>query len=156
MPFGLVNAPVGHQGVLIYLDDILIHSRTMKDHLELLEEVLPSRRQDWRLVKCHFAKSQVKNLGLGWEIPGPSTRIACRVNQTSTCHDGISLVFPNWGKRGSIKPVLVKVVRCFTRFSPPVKSVPSIFWDKAAPMPTSLGSVSKMKVETDPTINWSA
>ena len=52
MPFGLCNAPGTFQrvmnnvffhlldrGVLVYLDDILIYSRTKDEHIALLKEV---------------------------------------------------------------------------------------------------------------------
>lgn len=52
MPFGLTNAPATFQsimnlifrhllrrGVLVFMDDILVYSRTLKEHLELLSEV---------------------------------------------------------------------------------------------------------------------
>lgn len=51
---------------MVYLDDILIYSRTFEDHLLHLEEVL-SRIQlaDLKLnpKKCHFARDHVVFLG---------------------------------------------------------------------------------------------
>jgi len=53
MPFGLVNAPATFQtminkilrqfldhGVLVYLDDILIYSENIEDHIKLVQHVL--------------------------------------------------------------------------------------------------------------------
>jgi len=53
MPFGLVNAPATFQtmmnkilrefldhGVVVYLDDILIYSENMDDHIKLVQKVL--------------------------------------------------------------------------------------------------------------------
>ena len=52
MPFGLSTAPATFQrmmntiffemldhGVLVYLDDVLIYSKTIKDHIVLLDKV---------------------------------------------------------------------------------------------------------------------
>jgi len=58
MPFRLVNAPatfqtimntilrefLGH-GVVVYLDDILIYSENMEDHIKLVQKVLDRREQ---------------------------------------------------------------------------------------------------------------
>ena len=79
MPFGLVNAPATFQrlmelllgdlhwiGVLVYLDDILIHGESQERVLELLKEVLARLRKAnlrLRLKKCSFGPSQVEYLG---------------------------------------------------------------------------------------------
>ncbi|XP_015118528.1 uncharacterized protein LOC107042140 [Diachasma alloeum] len=79
MPYGLTNAPaifqrlldkiVGislHPSVYVYLDDIIIISRTFDEYLSMLEEVL-RRLKDAQLVinreKSEFCCSQVKYLG---------------------------------------------------------------------------------------------
>lgn len=79
LPFGLTNAPSVFQsamntlfsdmlnkGVLIYLDDILVYSKTEEEHYQLLERVL-QRLKDVNLKarqhKCHFFKSELKYLG---------------------------------------------------------------------------------------------
>jgi len=67
MPFGLINAPATFQammngifqdlidaGVLIYLDDILIHAETEEEHDEIVKEVLR------RLAKHHLAVAPQK------------------------------------------------------------------------------------------------
>src|SRR5699024_9469688 len=64
MPFGLMNAPAtfqrmmnllfGHllrQGVLVYLDDVLIHAPTMQRSLDLLREVLHILQEENLTVK---------------------------------------------------------------------------------------------------------
>ncbi|EZG43036.1 enzymatic polyprotein [Gregarina niphandrodes] len=79
MPFGLVNAPATFQrmvenlfgdlywnGVLVYLDDILIHAATLEEVFAKLEEVLKRLRASGlklRLSKCSFLPEQVEYLG---------------------------------------------------------------------------------------------
>ncbi|MGH2622471.1 MAG: reverse transcriptase domain-containing protein, partial [Sphingobacterium sp.] len=79
MPFGLKNAPATFQrwtgglfadlrweGVLVYIDDILIHTATESRHLELLEVVLERLRANGavlKLSKCSIAPRSVLYLG---------------------------------------------------------------------------------------------
>ena len=79
LPFGLRNAPATFQRamdiilsrvrwkfVLVYLDDIIIFSRDVDEHLRHLESVLKLLQEagaTLRLPKCHFFKEQVKYLG---------------------------------------------------------------------------------------------
>ncbi|EZG42961.1 putative retrotransposon nucleocapsid protein, partial [Gregarina niphandrodes] len=79
MPFGLVNAPATFQrmvenlfgdlywsGVLVYLDDILIHAATLERVFELLVEVLARLKDSGlrlRLSKCSFLPNQIEYLG---------------------------------------------------------------------------------------------
>ena len=72
MPFGLTNAPATFQRlmnsifqdylddfVIVYLDDIMIYSRTYNDHLHHLEKVferLKEHKLYAKLKKCEFAK----------------------------------------------------------------------------------------------------
>ncbi|GJP57848.1 hypothetical protein CLOP_g17626 [Closterium sp. NIES-67] len=79
MPFGLTNAPSTLQltmngvfrdlldkCVIVYLDDILIYSKTQEQHLKDLEQVF-RRLQENRLItkgsKCEFLKSELEFLG---------------------------------------------------------------------------------------------
>ena len=79
MPFGLTNAPASFQAlmneifrdimdlyVVIYLDDILIFSKTREEHEKHIKEVL-KRLQDHRLFvkpeKCSFYTKEVEYLG---------------------------------------------------------------------------------------------
>ncbi|CAI5471096.1 unnamed protein product [Closterium sp. Yama58-4] len=79
MPFGLTNAPSTFQRtmnrvfrdlldkcVIVYLDDILIFSRTREQHLRDLDAVF-KRLQDNRLItkgsKCEFFKQELEFLG---------------------------------------------------------------------------------------------
>jgi hypothetical protein len=79
MPFGLTNAPATFQClmnsifseytrkfVIIFLDDILIYSRTLSDHLHHLRLVLQTLRTNQlyaKASKCSFAQCQIEYLG---------------------------------------------------------------------------------------------
>ena len=52
--------------MLVYLDDVLIFSKTAEDHLHYVELVLEVLRQNkfyGRLHKCHFNQRLIKYLG---------------------------------------------------------------------------------------------
>ena len=79
MPFGLCNAPATFQRVmntilregldkfvLVFLDDILIYSKTLEEHLEHIRAVLGRLREEkffGRLHKCDFFRTEVEYLG---------------------------------------------------------------------------------------------
>lgn len=82
LSFGLANAPSTFQacmqrcfaglvgragsGVLIYLDDILVYSRTAEEHEEILTEVLRRLRHHQlyaKLIKCEFNQPELRFLG---------------------------------------------------------------------------------------------
>lgn len=79
MPFGLCNAPSTfqrlmerlfwdqrHQSLLLYLDDIVVFSSSVTQHLERLELVLGRLKREGlkaKLEKCVFFQEQVKYLG---------------------------------------------------------------------------------------------
>ncbi|GBG92551.1 hypothetical protein CBR_g55945 [Chara braunii] len=79
MPFGLTNAPatfqrpmndifrdILEQYVLVYLDDILVYSPTLEEHLKHLRDVLDHLRRHGfyaMLSKCRFAQHKVDFLG---------------------------------------------------------------------------------------------
>ncbi|GBG59953.1 hypothetical protein CBR_g286 [Chara braunii] len=79
MPFGLRNAPATFQtamntmfqdlledSVLVYIDDILVYSRILEEHLTHLRTVLHRLRDHGfyeKLSKCHFAQPKVDFLG---------------------------------------------------------------------------------------------
>ena len=83
MPFGLTNAPAvfqrlmertlrglnpdeGPDFVVVYIDDVLVFSRTLEEHLKHLRAVI-ERLQSVGLklkpTKCHFVREQVEYLG---------------------------------------------------------------------------------------------
>ena len=79
MPFGLTNAPATFMHlmnsvlapyldkfVIVYLDDILIYSRTLEEHIHHVDEVLGILKQHQlyaKMKKCAFGKTQVEFLG---------------------------------------------------------------------------------------------
>ena len=79
MPFGLCNAPATFQRVmntilreglnkfvLVFLDDILVYSKTKEEHLRHIREVLTRLRSEkfyGRLKKCDFFRTEVEYLG---------------------------------------------------------------------------------------------
>ena len=79
MPFGLTNAPTTFQATMnrifppflrnfvsVFLDDILIYSKTWEDHLHhlrLVLETLQTRSFFAKLTKCDFCKDSVHYLG---------------------------------------------------------------------------------------------
>ena len=78
MPFGLCNAPATFQRAMnqtfadalqshvkVYLDDIVVHSKTFEEHLVHLKDVLSRLRANkWygRLDKCEFAQPSIELL----------------------------------------------------------------------------------------------
>ena len=79
MPFGLQNAPSSFQRLmnnifaeelfvflLLFIDDLIIFSRTLREHLIHLKAILEKLRDaglKLKLKKCYFAKNSVKYLG---------------------------------------------------------------------------------------------
>ncbi|GBG78883.1 hypothetical protein CBR_g28598 [Chara braunii] len=79
MPFGLTNAPTTFEAamtneframldrfVLVYLDDILVYSRTLDDHMRHLRRVLETlRRAKYKANrdKCEFVRQELEYLG---------------------------------------------------------------------------------------------
>ena len=79
MPFGLTNAPISFQtlmsrvlrglnwkSVLVYVDDVLIFSKSFDEHLQHLEQVFQRLKQanlKLQPEKCHFAVRKLKFLG---------------------------------------------------------------------------------------------
>ena len=89
MPFGLTNAlatfqsvmnhifaPVLRQGVLVFMDDILVYSSTLEEHLQLLTQVFATLEQHQfmiKLYKCSFSQSKIEYLGHCISDQGVST-----------------------------------------------------------------------------------
>lgn len=96
LSFGLTNAPATFQaamtsmlgpllrkGVLVYLDDILIYSKTWEEHVLLLDQVLErlqSHQYFCRPWKCHFGQASIEYLGhviSNGEIRMDPKKLAC-------------------------------------------------------------------------------
>ncbi len=89
MPFGLCNAPSAFQrlmermfgdqqgsSLLLYLDDIVVFSSSVSQHLERMEVVLGRLEHEGlnaKLVKCAFFQKEVKYLGHLISAQGVST-----------------------------------------------------------------------------------
>ena len=85
MPFGLMNAPATFQSLMksclgelhlnwciIYLDDIIIHSRTPEEHIERLRGVFERLRTSGLKLKpskCTFFKDQIFLFPLSLQTP---------------------------------------------------------------------------------------
>ena len=79
MSFGMTNAPFYFQramtkalkpllgkGVLVYLDDIIIHTKNLEENMNLLKQVLDLLKQHnfkVEIDKCDFLKKKVHDLG---------------------------------------------------------------------------------------------
>ena len=79
MPFGLTNAlatfqcamnqifaPLMRKGVLVFMDDILIYSKSWEEHLNLLHKVFAIIQEHHfftKLSKCSFAQKEIEYLG---------------------------------------------------------------------------------------------
>jgi hypothetical protein len=89
MPFGLTNAPATFQGlmndifadqlrkfVLVFVDDILVYSRTLPDHVQHLRivfSILHKHKLLLKRTKCSFACPQLEYLGHTISAKGVST-----------------------------------------------------------------------------------
>jgi hypothetical protein len=92
MPFGLTNAPATFQALMtkifhphlrkfvpVFFDDILVHSKSMEEHISHLAQVLQTLRANnltVKISKCVFATNQVAYLGHVINGQGVSTNPA--------------------------------------------------------------------------------
>ena len=77
LPFGITSAPEIFQfkrnellkrleGVVVYMDDILVYGSNMKEHYECLSKVLHVLKENGLKLndsKCHYGQSELKLLG---------------------------------------------------------------------------------------------
>jgi len=59
-----LNPTVGNQFISVYIDDVLIYSRTLPEHLDHLKSVI-ERIEQMKLKpsKCSFVREEVEYLG---------------------------------------------------------------------------------------------
>ena len=117
MPFGLTNAPSTFQRLmstvlaglswvtcLVYLDDIIIFSRTVEEHLQRLTEVLQGLKEAVLKIKpskCHLLCKSVRYLGYVVSekgIAADADKIKCVENwPTLTDHACMKACDSSWG-----------------------------------------------------------
>src|SRR5438046_1223249 len=84
MPFGLKNTPATFQRLMnklfreylndfaaVYIDDIMIYSKTFEEHLHHIESILKKLKEAnimLKLKKCKWGDRNVEYLGLGMLI----------------------------------------------------------------------------------------
>ena len=107
MGFGLTNAPATFQSlmnsilqpylrrfVMVFLDDILIFSRTWEEHMNHIDTILNTLKSNehyCKLSKCEFGAKDVIFLGLQWsvDLSGPNQAVSCqRLACTNIGHRG--------------------------------------------------------------------
>lgn len=105
MPFGLTNAPATFQSVmntifapllrqcvLVFVDDILVYSQSLEDHVEHLTAVLKTLAQHQFFIqksKCSFAQPILDYLGHLISAQGVATDptgTSCAILASSTKH----------------------------------------------------------------------
>ncbi|XP_073510768.1 uncharacterized protein [Phyllobates terribilis] len=153
MPFGLCNAPgtfqrlmeccLGHRNfetVLLYLDDVIVYSKTYEDHLKHLAEVfeaLASYGLKVKPSKCHLLKPKVQYLGHVVSADG-----------VAPDPDKITAI-KEWPSPSSVKEVrqFLGLVGYYRRFIPG-------FTKKAAPMQDLLIGQSRKAKNQKPPFKW--
>lgn len=71
-----VLSPLLCRGVLVFMDDILVHSATLPDHIILLRQVLSLLKNNdlkAKLSKYTFAQNSLSYLGHQFSVAGVST-----------------------------------------------------------------------------------
>lgn len=128
LPFGLCNAPPSFQGlmnrvlgdcidqfVLVYLDDILIYSKTKEDHVRHVGMVL-KKLQDASLYanmsKCHFGQREVEFLGF-------------RVSEGTRPAEGKLKAIQDWKEPTNVQEVrqFIGLAQHYRRFIPSFASI---------------------------------
>ena len=61
-----IFASVLRQGVLVFMDDILVYSKTLAEHIQLLTtvfDIIQDHQFYLKLFKCSFAQQSIEYLG---------------------------------------------------------------------------------------------
>jgi len=109
LPMGICNAPpefqrimselfsemLGH-GVLLYIDDLIIYSKTWEEHVKKLEKVLTVMKEvnlKAKRAKCRFAMSEITYLGFRVSKDGvqPDDEKICKIRDTPAPRDAKEL-----------------------------------------------------------------
>ncbi|GJP82041.1 hypothetical protein CLOP_g12158 [Closterium sp. NIES-67] len=106
MPFGLTNAPATFQAkmnhilrplldecVVVYLDDILIYSRDMQQHIQHLRRIFDILRRERFYVKLSKSEFALEKPGFHTGLP-----------TTASGHDAIVVVINKFSKMGQFIP----------------------------------------------------
>ena len=142
MPFGIANAPSTFQRLMtnifrneildfliVYLDDIIIYSETMEEHLENLDLVFTKLKQHGlklKASKCSLFKKEIKYLGHVLSADGLAT------------DPEKTVVVKNW-----VRPHHLKELRRFLGFSSYYRRFIPNFSNIAAPLHALVGILSR-------------
>lgn len=132
MPFGLTNAPATFctlmnkhpfldRFVVVYLDDIVVYSQTLDEHIQHLKQVFQVLRENElyvKLEKCSFGQQEVEFLGHRIR-DGKLMMDGAKVKAVQGSHQSAGIkIFPRAGQLlSAVHPGLFSQSRPFDRFA---------------------------------------